>query len=264
MPNCFHMSSCDTLPNRYDTVHTFNLIACTPLTPTAPFALQEPRPSFCPRGCPRRTSAPEMDPDKDNANPSILNPSDLPTRRPATLTSHPRKDGGTGLFDDLRPHAAYLSPASSSSSSSSQGRSSEDEGEDDEDPEPIDAQEIYDLISPISDPEHPLSLGSLSVVQLRDIHVRPPSSPRSKISSVTVDITPTITHCSLATVIGLGVRVRLEQALPPRFRVDVRVKEGTHSTAAQVTKQLGDKERVAAALENGTLLGVIKKMLSAC
>jgi hypothetical protein len=27
---------------------------------------------------------------------------------------------------------------------------------------------------------------------------------------------------------------------------------------------LGDKERVAAAMENGTLVGVIKKMLSTC
>jgi hypothetical protein len=65
-------------------------------------------------------------------------------------------------------------------------------------------------------------------------------------------------------VIGLGVRVRLEQALPPRFRIDVRVKEGTHSTAEAVTKQLGDKERVAAALENDTLMGLIRKMLSTC
>jgi metal-sulfur cluster biosynthetic enzyme len=81
---------------------------------------------------------------------------------------------------------------------------------------------------------------------------------------VTVLITPTITHCSLATVIGLGVRVRLEQALPPRFRVDVRIKEGTHSTGDQVTKQLNDKERVAAALENGTLMGVLNKMLETC
>jgi hypothetical protein len=81
---------------------------------------------------------------------------------------------------------------------------------------------------------------------------------------VTVLITPTITHCSLATVIGLGVRVRLEQALPPRFRVDVRIKEGTHSTGEAVNKQLGDKERVAAALENATLMRVLRKMLSTC
>ena len=58
--------------------------------------------------------------------------------------------------------------------------------------------------------------------------------------------------------------MRLEQALPPRFRVDVKVKEGTHSTADQVSKQLGDKERVAAALENQTLAGVLRKMMSTC
>lgn len=123
---------------------------------------------------------------------------------------------------------------------------------------------LTDLISTISDPEHPLSLGSLAVVNLPDIHIRPSASPTSPISSVLVEITPTITHCSLATVIGLGVRVRLEQALPPRFRVDVRIKEGTHSTGEQVNKQLGDKERVAAALENGTLMGVLRKMLETC
>ena len=124
-----------------------------------------------------------------------------------------------------------------------------------------------DLIAPITDPEHPLTLGSLSVVNLPDIHLTPlpttsPSAP--PITILTVYITPTITHCSLATVIGLGVRVRLENALPSRFRVDVRIKEGTHSTAEQVNKQLGDKERVAAALENGTLMGVLRKMLKGC
>jgi metal-sulfur cluster biosynthetic enzyme len=101
-------------------------------------------------------------------------------------------------------------------------------------------------------------------VNLPDIHIQPPTSPYSRISTVLVEITPTITHCSLATVIGLGVRTRLEQALPPRFRVDVRIKKGTHSTDEAVNKQLGDKERVAAALENGTLMGVLRKMLSTC
>jgi hypothetical protein len=119
---------------------------------------------------------------------------------------------------------------------------------------------VTDLISTISDPEHPLSLGSLAVVNLPDIRILPPVSPQSSISTVVV----AITHCSLATVIGLGVRVRLEQALPPRFRIDVRIKKGTHSTDEAVNKQLGDKERVAAALENGTLMGVLRKMLATC
>lgn len=105
------------------------------------------------------------------------------------------------------------------------------------------------------------------MVNLPDIFLTPTFPEKgsaSPLTTLTVLITPTITHCSLATVIGLGVRVRLEQALPPRFRVDVRIKEGTHSTAEQVNRQLGDKERVAAALENGTLMGVLRKMLEGC
>jgi metal-sulfur cluster biosynthetic enzyme len=123
-----------------------------------------------------------------------------------------------------------------------------------------------DLISTISDPEHPLSLGSLAVVNLADIHISPPpgTEDRTELVTILVEITPTITHCSLATVIGLGVRVRLEHALPARYRVDVRIKEGTHSQADQVNKQLADKERVAAALENATLLKVIMTMLATC
>jgi metal-sulfur cluster biosynthetic enzyme len=201
-----------------------------------------------------------MEENKENVNPTILNASDLPSRH-REGTAQKRKDGGTGLFDGLIPAYGYpYDPFELPSSGSELFSDSEDEDL----VEAIDEQEVYDLIATICDPEHPLSLGSLSVVNLPDIHIRGPTNPRANISTVLVEITPTITHCSLATVIGLGVRVRLEQALPPRFRVDVRVKQGTHSTADAVNKQLGDKERVAAALENGTLMGVLRKMLSTC
>ncbi|KAE8141482.1 hypothetical protein BDV38DRAFT_268685 [Aspergillus pseudotamarii] len=196
-----------------------------------------------------------------NSNPTILNAADLPTRLRPALS---RKAGTfwNDLFISALPsvYASEFLPESFISSSESEG--------DDDDllEEPIDEQEIYDLVSTISDPEHPISLGALAVVSLPDISITPtlPYVPASPLRTVTVLITPTITHCSLATVIGLGVRVRLEQSLPPRFRVDVRIKEGTHSTADEVNKQLADKERVAAALENGTLMGVIAKMLETC
>ncbi|KAL1960758.1 hypothetical protein VTO42DRAFT_6588 [Malbranchea cinnamomea] len=199
-----------------------------------------------------------------NSNPTILNAADLPTRKPAPRSSR-RKSGlyeGTIFADSLSSTVLQSDPFADSPSES---EISEDDG-DNLLEEPIDEQEVYDLISTISDPEHPISLGSLAVVSLPDIHITPslPDNPSSPLRTVTVLITPTITHCSLATVIGLGVRVRLEQSLPPRFRVDVRIKEGTHSTANEVNKQLADKERVAAALENGTLMNVIGKMLETC
>ncbi|KAF2154764.1 hypothetical protein K461DRAFT_101809 [Myriangium duriaei CBS 260.36] len=206
-----------------------------------------------------------MEEAKDNPLPQILNPQDLPTRR-RTSSSTLRKPGVLSLFADLLPSPSaddegyFSSPGSPSVSSPTIAVTDTEE----EEADPIDAQEIYDLISTISDPEHPLSLGALAVVNLADIQIRGPTTARSRISTVEVLITPTITHCSLATVIGLGVRVRLEQALPPRYRVDVRIKEGTHSTADQVNKQLADKERVAAAMENGTLAGVVRRMLATC
>lgn len=196
-----------------------------------------------------------MEADKDNANPTIINPSDLPSRRRSTPTTKRR-----GIFDPLAP--AYPSLADPFSSPETSSVSSE--SDDDEVREEIDEQEVYDLISTISDPEHPLSLGSLGVVTLSDIEILPPSSPRSKISTVTVLITPTTSACSLTTVIGLGVKVRLMQALPPRFRIDVRIKAGTSNTAGEVNKQLSDKERVAAAMENRNLVQVVNQMLSTC
>lgn len=124
-----------------------------------------------------------------------------------------------------------------------------------------------------------MSLGSLAVVNLDGIKLctRPmggstdtlrdrnsPLGAKKAITTVVVEVTPTIAHCSLATVIGLGVRVRLEQALPPRFRVLVRIKPGSHASAETVSKQLADKERVAAALENDNLRTVVRRMLATC
>ena len=134
---------------------------------------------------------------------------------------------------------------------------------------------MADLLSSISDPEHPLTLSQLAVVQLPHITVN--DDPSSPMSSVLVEITPTIPHCSMATLIGLCIRVRLERALPQRFRVDIRVRPGTHQSENQVcrsgfyrpliwqvNRQLNDKERVAAATENEALVGVLNGMLATC
>jgi hypothetical protein len=35
--------------------------------------------------------------------------------------------------------------------------------------------------------------------------------------------TPTVEHCSMATLIGLCIRTKLLRSLPPRFKVDILV-----------------------------------------
>lgn len=80
--------------------------------------------------------------------------------------------------------------------------------------EPLDAEEIFgrvscihldrtrcwyitDLIRSISDPEHPLTLEQLAVVSASQVTVK-----HGKQSNVLVEFTPTIPHCSMATLIG--------------------------------------------------------------
>jgi hypothetical protein len=47
-----------------------------------------------------------------------------------------------------------------------------------------------------------------------------------------------------------------------RVQVDIAVTPGSHSTEAAVNKQLNDKERVAAALENPNLLEMVNNCLA--
>ncbi|XP_073150877.1 protein AE7 [Henckelia pumila] len=122
--------------------------------------------------------------------------------------------------------------------------------------EPIDQQEIFDHIRDIKDPEHPHSLEELKVVTEDSIEVD------DKQSYLRVTFTPTVEYCSMVSVIGLCLRVKLMRCLPPRYKVDIRVAPGTHATEAAVNKQLNDKERVAAALENPHVVGMVEECLA--
>lgn len=206
--------------------------------------------------------------DPINANPTVIDVSALPTR----LNDFASENNGrqqlldrilslslANLNDEELPELTL-----DDSKNDSDSDDLDNEGNDDnESEEVIDSQEIFDLISSISDPEHPLTLAQLAVVNLPDIVVTHGKS-KNELSEILIKITPTITHCSLATLIGLGIRVRLERSLPPRFRFRILIKEGTHQSENQVNKQLNDKERVAAACENDQLLSVVLQMLSTC
>ncbi|KAI0691012.1 FAM96B protein [Cytidiella melzeri] len=124
--------------------------------------------------------------------------------------------------------------------------------------EQIDQDEIFELIRSISDPEHrSMSLEQLAVVSAPQITLD------SKVPGrVTVEFTPTVPHCGMSTFIGLSIRVRLLRSLPERFKIDIRVKPGSHQSEQALNKQLNDKERVAAALENPALLEVLEQCMS--
>lgn len=133
----------------------------------------------------------------------------------------------------------------------------------------IQLEEVFEMIRNIQDPEHlDLTLEQLNIVNLKHVYVidnhsdfRRDNRTQHLRSHVHVYITPTIPHCSMATLIGLSVRVKLFRSLPSRFKVSIKIFPGTHASEGAINKQLNDKERVCAALENKHLLKVVNNCI---
>lgn len=105
------------------------------------------------------------------------------------------------------------------------------------------------------------------VITPSSITVTPPPSDSPGYGVVTIEFTPTVPHCSMAAVIGLSIEAKMRESglLKKKghdsyYKLVVRCKEDAHATAKEISKQLGDKERVAAALENES----IKAKLAEC
>lgn len=134
-------------------------------------------------------------------------------------------------------------------------RQLKDEDFDDNIEDPLDAREIFDLVKDIKDPEHPLTLEELNVVKEDQISYDPETNV------VCVEFSPTINRCSMAPLIGLSIITKLLRTLPESMKFDVRISPGTHDLEDVYNRQLNDKERVAAALENSGLLSLLNSCI---
>jgi len=73
--------------------------------------------------------------------------------------------------------------------------------------------------------------------------------------------TPTIPNCSMSTLIGLMIKVKLLNTISSKYKIDVYIEPGKHYTEDAINKQLNDKERVYAALETDSLKKMVSKGL---
>jgi metal-sulfur cluster biosynthetic enzyme len=75
---------------------------------------------------------------------------------------------------------------------------------------------------------------------------------------VRIEFNPTVPHCSLATLIGLTIRIKILRHFPNNLKVDIFIKKGAHSTEDEINKQINDRERIAAAIENQNLWKLVE------
>uniref|UniRef100_H2UIV2 Cytosolic iron-sulfur assembly component 2A n=1 Tax=Takifugu rubripes TaxID=31033 RepID=H2UIV2_TAKRU len=113
------------------------------------------------------------------------------------------------------------------------------------------ALEVYDVIRTIRDPEKPNTLEELDVVTEKCVEVHELGEDEYLII---IRFSPTVPHCSLATLIGLCLQVKLQRCLPFKHKVSGRT--------SPVNKQINDKERVAAAMENPNLREIVEQCVA--
>lgn len=115
---------------------------------------------------------------------------------------------------------------------------------------------MYECIKDIVDPEYPLTLEQLNVVSLENIVI----NRQEKI--IFVFFKPTVTSCSQASLIGLSLFYKLHTVFNNNFKIIIKVLKGTHDLEDSINKQLKDKERVHAALENPQIFKIITRGLT--
>lgn len=49
-------------------------------------------------------------------------------------------------------------------------------------------------------------------------------------AQVRIEFNPTVPHCSLATLIGLCLRIKIERNIAHQLKLDIYIKKGAHST----------------------------------
>lgn len=80
----------------------------------------------------------------------------------------------------------------------------------------------------IRDPEKPSTLEDLKVVYEDGIFVQKPTN--DNVNVIRVEFNPTVPHCSLATLIGLCIRIKIERNIPHKLKLDIYIKKGAHTT----------------------------------
>ncbi|KAF4746492.1 Family with sequence similarity 96, member A, partial [Perkinsus olseni] len=111
--------------------------------------------------------------------------------------------------------------------------------------------DVWASIKNIKDPEYPL----WTLSQLRVCY---PTGVSVKSNTLIVEFTPTVEHCSLATLIGLCIRSKLVNDFGNSWKIIIHIKDGTHNDSQAISKQLNDKERCSAAMENPQLLELVQ------
>jgi metal-sulfur cluster biosynthetic enzyme len=141
----------------------------------------------------------------------------------------------------------------------------------------LNSEIIFEFIRNIKDPEKDYTIEDLNIINEDSIRI----IKNIKFSYEIIEIiwTPTTPNCHLALNIGLSIRKKIADELENylkeftgsgrsacnfryKYKLNILVEPGKHVQEDEINRQLNDKERYCAAIENPDILKYINQLIN--
>ena len=113
--------------------------------------------------------------------------------------------------------------------------------------------EILEVLKKVFDPEYPLSVVELKIVEEKDI-----SFDSDKIR---IEFTPTTPYCPMGGIIGVLIKHALENKFNREF--DVKVKAEAHVQEGMLNELLSSKEKYDETIQRLKTAGILERCIKA-
>jgi metal-sulfur cluster biosynthetic enzyme len=114
----------------------------------------------------------------------------------------------------------------------------------------LDKKMVMDVLREVYDPEYPISVIEMNIVDEDSIEIL-------DCSRIRVTFKPTTPFCPMGGLIGVLMKYALEKAL--NVKAEVLVKPGTHVSEDAINAAINDKNRYEAILKQLSDTGLLKR-----
>jgi len=113
--------------------------------------------------------------------------------------------------------------------------------------------EILEALKNVFDPEYPLSVVDLKIVEEKDIFFDG--------EKIRIEFTPTTPYCPMGGIIGVLIKYALENKFNREF--DIKVKAGGHVQEAILNELLSSKEKYDETIQRLKTAGILERCIKA-
>jgi len=111
--------------------------------------------------------------------------------------------------------------------------------------------EILEALKKVFDPEYPLSVVELKIVEEKDIFFDG--------DKIRIEFTPTTPYCPMGGIIGVLIKYAVENKFSRQF--DVKVKAGAHVQEDTLNELLSSKEKYDETIQRLKTAGILERCI---